>query len=90
MRRHAVLRRCVVERKHRIRRSPRLKRADFLKIFALEKQRRAAAFIQSLAGQDRRPMNVRLNPITRRADFIEIDHGGLQIFSPVQVAPVKL
>src|SRR6202023_4138129 len=56
-----------------------LEGADLLKIFALKKQRRATGFIQSLARQHRRPMNVRTNPLMRSANAIEIDCHNLPI-----------
>ena len=65
-----------VKRKHGVRRSARFERADLLKILALKKQQRPARFVQSLACQHRGAMNVRTNPLMRRADAIEVQlHG---------------
>jgi hypothetical protein len=72
VRRDAAQRGHVIERKDRVCRAARLERANLLKIFALEKQRRAARIIQSRACQHRRIIDVQANPLMRRADAIKI------------------
>jgi hypothetical protein len=73
MRRDAAQRGHVIERKDRVCRAARFERANLLKIFALEKQRRAARIIQSRACQHRRIIDVQANPFMRRADAIKIN-----------------
>jgi hypothetical protein len=73
MRRHAASRRRVVERKDRVCRATRLKRADLLKILALKKQRCPGRGIQPRARHHRRAMNVRANSLVCCADPIEIE-----------------
>jgi len=72
MRRHTALRSRIIQGKNGVGRAARLERANLLKILALKKQRRRARLIQSRARQHRRPMNVRPNPLMRRADAIKI------------------
>src|SRR2546423_3713268 len=74
MRRHAAPRCFIVERKNRVCRAARFERTDLLEVFALKEQRRAAGGIKPLAGENRRAMNVRTNPIVRAADGIKIEH----------------
>ena len=71
---HAALRRGVVKREDRVGRPARLERANLLKILAFEKQRGAAGRIEPRARQDGRAMDVRANPLVRRAngDKVEI------------------
>ena len=69
---HAPLGACVIQHKYGIGRAASFKCADLLKILALKKQFRSARFIEPRTCQDRRAMNVRANPLMRRADTIEI------------------
>ena len=73
MRGHATPRSRIVERKHGIGRAARLERADLLKIFTFEKQRRAARRIEPRARQHRRTIDMRTNPLMRGADAIEFE-----------------
>ena len=72
MRHHAALRTCVIQHKNGVGRAASLKGADLLKILALEKQFHSARFIEPRTGQDRRAMNVRADPLMRRADTIKV------------------
>jgi len=58
----------VVKRKHCVRCATCLERTDLLKILALKKERNSARFIQALARQHERTMNMRLDPLMRRKD----------------------
>src|SRR5207249_3945917 len=73
MGRHTALRRRIVQRKDCIGGAASLECADLLKIFAFEEQRCSACSIQARASQHQCPMDVRSNPLMRRADAIEID-----------------
>ena len=75
MRRYPAARRFVIEREDCVRRTPRLERANLLEVLALEKERAAAGFIQTRAGQHGRPMNMRTNALVRDANGSEIEHG---------------
>ena len=62
-----------VERENRVDRSARLERADLLKIFTLEEQRRSARRIQARTGQDRRAIDMPTNALVRPADGIKVE-----------------
>ena len=73
MRRDPAFRSRVIECENGVGRATRLERPDFLKIFALKKQRRARCLIQARARQHRRPRDVRPDPFMRGANAIEIE-----------------
>src|SRR5262245_7106374 len=73
MRRHAALCGCTIKCEDGIGRAARFERADLLKIFALEKQLRAARLIQSLTSQHWRPLDVGPNPLMCRANAIKME-----------------
>ncbi len=79
MRRDTASRNFIIKRKNGISCTACLERADLLEIFTLKKQRRAAGLVDSRARQDRRAMNMRPNPLTRRANAIEIERDNLAI-----------
>src|SRR6266480_1624497 len=64
----------IVQRKYCVGRAARFERTDLLKIFAFKEQSRGRGtrLVQSLACQHWGAMNVRTNPLMRRADAIEI------------------
>ena len=70
---YAALRACVIQRKNGIGRAASLKGADLLKILALKEQLYSARFIEPRTGQDGRAMNVRADPLMRRANTIEAE-----------------
>ncbi len=70
---HSALRACVIQHKDGIGRAASLKGADLLKILALKEQFPSARFIEPRTGQDRRAMNVRADPLMRRADTIKVE-----------------
>src|SRR5687767_7907983 len=71
MRRHSALRRSFVEGEDGVGRAAGLERAHLLEIFALKKERSAGSRIETRAGQDRRPMNVRTDA------FVRSENGGV-------------
>src|SRR5437867_8687977 len=73
MRCHSAPRGGFVQRKDCVSSAASLERADLLKIFALKKQRRAACFIEALARQHWRAMNMCANPLMRRANRSKIE-----------------
>src|SRR5260370_42658153 len=86
MRRHTTLCCHIVQREDCVSGAACLKRADLLEIFTLKKQRRAAGLVESRARQDRRAMNMRPNPLTRRANAIEIERDNLAILGLADLA----
>src|SRR6266446_2608821 len=66
-------RRCLVERKYGVSRPARFECANFLKIFTLKKQQGPARLIQPRTRQHRCALDVRTNPLVRRANAIKVE-----------------
>jgi len=78
MRHHAPRRVSIRKRLHRVRRPAILKRADFLQVFTLKKNRRPRQRVDRAARHHRRAMNKRPDPLVRRANRLKIgnhEHG---------------
>ena len=70
MRRHPPLCVCIGEGKDRIASAAKLKGANFLQVFAFEKQVSSGDVIETLTSQNRRPMTIRLDATCRLLNVI--------------------